>query len=174
MPHLPDFFSGVIMPIFNYSFTVKAPLAQVSDFHHNTAVLKLLTPPPIFAQIHAFEPLGEGSKARFTLWFGPVPIQWEAVHNNVDQNGFTDTQVRGPLKRWHHTHRFIAINDSTTSVDEHIEYEHHAGLKGLVSRLLFSRLALIFLFTARMLITRRHLQRDRKRAQAAGNERPTR
>ena len=157
------------MTIFDFSFTVEASLSEVAGFHHDTSVLKRLTPPPIFAQIHTFEPLGEGSKAAFTLWFGPVPIRWEAVHTNVDQNGFTDTQVRGPLKRWRHTHRFAAINDSTTRVDEHIEYEHHAGLKGVASRLLFSRLALSFLFIARMLITKRHLQRDSKRVQAAGN-----
>jgi ligand-binding SRPBCC domain-containing protein len=147
------------MPIFNYSFTVNAPLAAVSDFHRDTSVLKLLTPPPIFAQIHTYEPLGENSMASFTLWFGPIPIRWQAVHSNVDQNGFTDTQVRGPLKRWRHTHRFAAIDEATTRINEHIEYEHNSGLKGVISRLLFSPMALYFLFTARMVLTRKFVQR---------------
>lgn len=155
------------MAIFDYSFTVDAPLAEVSEFHHDTAVLRVLTPPPIFAQIHAYEPLGENSKASFTLWFGPIPIRWEAVHSNVSRNGFTDSQIRGPLKRWRHTHRFTALNDETTRVDEHIEYEHHSGLKGVISRLVFSRLALHFLFAARKRITRKHVKRIMKREQPA-------
>ena len=64
------------MAVFKYSFTVDAPLVKVSDFHRDTSVLKVLTPPPIIAQIHSYEPLGEGSVARFTLWFGPIPIRW--------------------------------------------------------------------------------------------------
>lgn len=155
------------MPVFDYSFTVNAPVAEVSGFHHDTSVLKQLTPPPLIAQIHAFEPLGEGSKARFTLWFGPVPVRWQVVHVDVDQNGFTDVQVRGPLKQWRHTHRFTATSDHTTRVDEHIEYEHADGLKGLLSRLLFSRLGLTFLFTARKQITRRQVKRLSSRGSPA-------
>lgn len=146
------------MATFNYSFVVAAPVEAVSRFHKDTSVLKKLSPPPIFAQIHDFEPLGEGSKADFTLWFGPIPVHWQAVHQNVSAHGFTDIQVRGPLKKWEHQHRFIPLNAAQTRVSEHIEYEHHSGLKGLFSRLLFSRLGLTLLFTARKLITRRSLK----------------
>lgn len=148
------------MPVFEYTFTVKAPLAAVSDFHHDTRVLKLLTPPPIFVQIHHFEPLGEGSLAEFTLWFGPFPVRWTAIHSDVSQNGFTDSQVRGPLQFWQHTHRFTSLSPDVTQVNEHIEYEHPRGLRGLFSRLLFGRPALKMLFTARARITRRHVERQ--------------
>ena len=63
------------MPVFDYKFTVDAPATAVSNFHHDTRILKKLSPPPIFVQIHRFEPLGEGSKAEFTLWFGPLPLR---------------------------------------------------------------------------------------------------
>ena len=145
------------MAIFDYSFEVAATGEMVSAFHKDTSVLKKLTPPPIIAQIHDFEPLGEGSKADFTLWFGPVPVRWQAVHSDVSLNGFTDTQVKGPLKRWQHQHRFSAIDEETTVVSEHIDYEHDSGLRGLWSRLLFSNLGLFMLFTARKIITRRAL-----------------
>ena len=145
------------MAIFDYSFEVAATVEMVSAFHKDTSVLKKLTPPPIIAQIHDFEPLGEGSKADFTLWFGPVPVRWQAVHSDVSLNGFTDTQVKGPLKRWQHQHRFSAIDEETTVVSEHIDYEHDSGRRGLWSRLLFSNLGLFMLFTARKIITRRAL-----------------
>ena len=147
------------MPTFNYSFEVDAPLTAVSEFHHDTRALKKLSPPPIFAQIHDYEPLGEGSMADFTLWFGPFPIHWVAVHSNVSPNGFTDTQMSGPLKYWQHTHRFTAVSANKTRVDEHIEYAHDTGLRGVVSRLLFSKPGLYMLFTARKLLTQRATRR---------------
>ncbi len=146
------------MQTFDYTFLVNAPVTAVSDFHHDTRILKKLTPPPIFVQIHHFEPLGEGSQAKFTLWFGPIPVRWQAVHTNVSPAGFTDTQVSGPLRHWEHTHRFTAVTPQTTLVHEHIAYAHHHGLRGLLSRLLFAKPGLYLLFTARKLLTRWHLR----------------
>lgn len=148
------------MPEFRYTFTVNAPLSEVRAFHHDTSVLKKLTPFPIFVQISEFEPLAEGSNARFTLWFGPIPVRWHARHSDVGPNGFTDTQVSGPLKAWQHTHRFVALTPNQTRIDEHIIYAHDTGARGLLSRLLFNRPALTFLFSARSVLTRRGLARQ--------------
>lgn len=144
------------MPSFNYEFIVNAPQTAVADFHYNASV-KTLTPFPIIVQLHEFEPMGEGSRADFTLWFGPVPINWKVVHSDVGQNGFTDTQVQGPLKSWQHRHRFIAKDAQTTVVSEHIDYEYKSGIAGLLNRLMYSGPALTMLFTARKMITRRHV-----------------
>ena len=142
------------MQSFNYEFTVKAPQEAVAAFHFDANV-KTLTPFPIIAQLHYHEPVANGSKSNFTLWFGPYPLHWKVVHSDVDQYGFTDTQVRGPLKKWQHTHRFLAQDDGTTLVSEHIEYEYRAGFAGLLNRLMFSAPALTMLFTMRKAITRR-------------------
>jgi len=144
------------VPIFDYTFTVEAPQATVADFHYSSSV-KTLTPFPIISQLHYHEAVGDGSKSNFTLWFGPLPLHWKVVHSDVDQDGFTDTQVRGPLKCWRHTHRFIAAGDELTQVSEHIEYEYERGLRGLTGRLLFSKPALHLLFIARKSITRRQI-----------------
>ena len=148
------------MPTFDYTFTVRAPLVAVTEFHRDTRALKRLTPPPISMQLHKVEPMGEGSVSEFTLWFGPIPIRWVAVHSNVDpQRGFTDTQASGPLKRWRHTHSFTAESSGVTRINEHIEYEHHGGVRGLFTRLMFGRLGLLALFTARKFVTRRALEK---------------
>jgi len=147
-----------MMPVFDYTFTVDAPLTTVSDFHHDTRVLKRLTPPPLIIQVHKFEPMAEGSIGEFTLWAGPIPLHWTAVHTNVSPNGFTDTQKRGPLKFWQHTHRFTAISPTSTQIHEHIEYSYHSGLRGLLTRLLFNNLGLTLMFTARKWITRHALK----------------
>jgi ligand-binding SRPBCC domain-containing protein len=147
------------MPTFDYTFTVDAPRSAVRAFHHDTSVLKKLMPPPIFVQIHHYDPLAEGSVAEFTLWFGPFPVRWKAIHSDVGENGFTDTQVNGLLKKWQHTHRFTPISDDVTQVNEHIEYEYESGIRGLIGRLFFSKPALTLLFTIRKLITRREIRK---------------
>lgn len=144
------------MPTFEYEFIVNAPQSAVADFHYSASI-KTLTPFPIIVQVHYHEPLGEGSRSNFTLWFGPWPVHWKVVHRDVDQNGFTDRQLRGPLKRWQHTHRFIARDDHKTQVSEHIEYEYRSGLSGLLSRLIFSGPALTILFKVREMITRKRV-----------------
>ena len=143
------------MPTFDYDFIVNAPQSAVADFHYSSSV-KTHTPFPIIAQIHHHEPLGEGSRSSFTLWFGPWPLHWKVVHSDVDHNGFTDVQIRGPLKSWRHTHNFIAVDENTTRVSEHIEYEYRSGLAGVFNRLMFSSPSLTMLFTARKMITRQH------------------
>ena len=147
------------MPTFDYQFTVNAPQTAVADFHFKASV-KTLTPFPIIVQLHEVEPLAEGSVADFTLWFGPFPVHWRAVHSAVDQGGFTDTQVAGPLQRWQHSHRFTAVDSATTLVSEHIDYDYKPGLPGLISRLMYSRPALTMLFTARKIITRRQVAKS--------------
>ena len=145
------------MPVFEFQFTVNAPLKSVSGFHFEPSILKTLTPPLLIMQIHKFEPLSEGSVGEFTMWMGPIPVYWQAVHSNVSETGFTDTQAKGPMKSWVHTHRFSTNDNGATIVREHVEFEHFSGLKGLWSRLLFPKPALLVLFHIRKWITRREV-----------------
>ncbi len=143
------------MAVFDYSFTVNAPLVAVSAFHHDTSALKILTPPPTFVQLHDVQPLAEGSVSKFTVWAGPLPIHWTAVHSNVSESGFTDTQAEGVMKRWEHTHRYVPLSVGKTRVVEHIEYEFaSSGKDKLVGHLIFNRAALVGLFTYRKFRTR--------------------
>ncbi|MEM9354332.1 MAG: hypothetical protein AAGA92_15100 [Planctomycetota bacterium] len=147
------------MPTFDYKFTVNAPQEAVRQFHHDTSALKILTPPPTIVQLHDIEPLAEGSVSRFTLWVGPLPLKWKAVHRDVTDQGFTDIQAEGPAKKWEHTHTFVALDDQTTEVREHVEYEHAGGFWGLVTRALFAKPNLYTMFTYRKLATRRALKK---------------
>ena len=146
------------MPVFDYAFTVDAPLDAVRDFHRNTSALKRLTPPPTLVQLHSIEPLAEGSVSEFTLWVGPLPLRWKAVHRDVSAQGFTDVQAAGPAAKWEHTHSFVPLSEGLTEIREHIEFEHKPGLWGLVTRVLFSRPNLLLMFGYRRWVTRRALQ----------------
>ncbi|MDT8307853.1 MAG: cyclase, partial [Anaerolineae bacterium] len=81
------------MARFTYRFTLPAPVAAVRAFHHDPSVLRKLSPPPLFVQVRQAEPLGEGSRADLTMWFGPIPVRWRVVHHGVGPGGFTDQQT---------------------------------------------------------------------------------
>ena len=100
------------MKAYTHRFRVLAPLAQVAEFHRDTKVLRYLTPPPLIVTFNELQPLAEGSVADFTMWFGPLPIHWVAVHSDVNPTtGFTDTQAAGPFEIWVHKSpwQFVSI-----------------------------------------------------------------
>lgn len=144
------------MKVFKHSFRVKAPIQAVADFHGSTTALKKLTPFPVIVQIHHLEPLGEGSMAEFTMWFGPFPVRWNARHVNVDPvHGFTDIQEKGPMLSWRHTHSFKEITKEITEIKDEIQYEYFPGLKYIWTRLLYSPIMLQILFRYRSLVTQK-------------------
>jgi ligand-binding SRPBCC domain-containing protein len=144
------------MPVFDYRFTVPTNIKAVAAFHSSSLALRKLSPPPVVVKIHLAEPLQEGSRSEFTMWIGPLPIRWLAVHSQVHPlTGFTDRQERGPMLRWQHTHRFEALGEKQTLVHERIEYEHQPGWPGWLTRVLFSPLGLRGMFAYRAWVTRR-------------------
>jgi len=92
---------------------------------------------------------------------GPLPLRWKAVHENVTDRGFTDVQAEGPARKWEHTHTFVPLDDRTTEIREHIEFEHKDGFWGVVTRILFSQPNLYLMFTYRKLVTQWFLGRRR-------------
>lgn len=155
------------MPSFRHTFTVQAPLSAVAAFHYDTRALKRLTPPPLFIQLHRFDPLADGAEADFTMWFGPLPVRWLAVHNEVGEFGFVDHQVRGPLAHWQHRHTFQALDEQTTRIVDEITYDHHRGWRGRLTSLVFNRPGLLALFTFRKWATRWSLLPSTQRSQLA-------
>jgi ligand-binding SRPBCC domain-containing protein len=145
-------------PSFTSRFVVPATLEAVARFHADPRALTRLTPPPTVMRVHRLDPLGEGSVSEFTMWVGPIPIRWRAVHSGFKAlKGFTDTQELGPMARWIHRHSYRALGDGNTEVTDQIWYEHPAGWRGILTRALFSKLPLKALFAYRAIATRRAL-----------------
>jgi ligand-binding SRPBCC domain-containing protein len=148
-------------PSFVSRFVVPASLEAVARFHADPKALTKLTPPPTLMRVHRMDPLGEGSVSEFTMWVGPIPIRWRAVHSGFKAlKGFTDTQELGPMARWIHRHSYRAVGDGQTEVLDQIWYEHPSGLRGILTRALFSKLPLKALFAYRAVATRRALRGD--------------
>jgi ligand-binding SRPBCC domain-containing protein len=135
------------MKTFSHRFRVDATLEEVAAFHRDTRILKKLTPFPLWVQIHKMEPLTENSRANFTIWAGPIPLRWEALHTNLSEQGFTDTQIKGPYKYWSHNHHFNSINPETTEIIDEVRASYGEGLFwGLVTRLMWLGMPILFAF----------------------------
>lgn len=148
------------MPEFHTRYLVGAPLSAVAEFHWREDALACLTPPPLRLEVLQREPLAEGSRLRFRLRLGPVAVMWEARHVDVDpQRGFTDEQVEGPLLTWRHRHAFFPLVGDYTLVEEEVRYAYKPGWRHGWTRVVFSPLALRFLFAYRRWALRRALER---------------
>lgn len=129
---------------YKHRFTVQAPLAIVAAFHRDSRALRKLTPPPVWVQFHEVQPMAEGSIADFTMWLGPLPVRWTAVHSQVSQHGFTDTQQHGPFQFWQHNHTFHDLGNGRTEIVDEIQAEPGS----LISRLMWLNLPVLFAYRA--------------------------
>jgi ligand-binding SRPBCC domain-containing protein len=79
----------------------------------------VLTPPPI--QIE------RGTLIAYRLRLHGIPIRWQSVISTWEPPfRFVDEQTRGPYRRWHHEHRFEAVDGGTLCRDI-VDYDVHGG-----------------------------------------------
>jgi len=151
------------VPALDWITRIPAPVDAVARFHAAPRIIRRLTPFVVPMSMHRMDPLAEGSISEFTLWFGPFPVRWTALHIDIDpQAGFTDIQTAGPFPLWRHSHRFRPVPTGGTDIVEHVDYRHGGGWAGLLTRLLFSRMMLFLLFSYRSAVMRWSL-RDARR-----------
>tara|TARA_X000001036_G_scaffold322932_1_gene301372 strand:+ start:1038 stop:2441 length:1404 start_codon:yes stop_codon:yes gene_type:complete len=141
----------VITMHYEHNTAVNAPRQTVWEWHNREGAFDRLTPPwEIMETLSAPPDLSPGGRRvmRFPL-FGPIKGRWIAEHTDlIEGEMFADRMVRGPFKRWWHTHRFVEKGDMTIIEDE-VSYDLPLGFLG---RLFGSRIAskrITQMFTAR-------------------------
>lgn len=73
----------------------------------------------------------DGDRVRLRIHVGGVPLDWVAEHRGfVRDEQFVDRLVDGPVRRWEHTHRFIADGPVRSIVEDTIDYEAPFGSIG--------------------------------------------
>ncbi len=94
-------------------------------WHARDGAFQRLVPPwDNIETIAATGGIQDGAKRIMKLHQGPMSLTWEANHYaHIKDEQFVDEQVRGPFKRWVHTHRFEAIDNSSSRLVDHIDYE---------------------------------------------------
>ncbi len=90
------------------------------------------------------------------LSFLPVRTQWIARITEFEwDHHFADVQQKGPFKRWHHRHEFVAERRNSvdgTLVRDVIEYEVGFGFLGRLANLIFVERQMRVTFAARQKI----------------------
>ncbi len=143
-------------PSFLRRFVVDAPLAAVAAFHEGPDALARLQPPLSGTRFLRVDPLGAGAVTEFTMGPSRLSIRWRALHRDVSPGaGFTDLQERGPMRSWVHRHEYRSLGPARTEVSDRIWYQHPAGPRGLLTRVLFNQGSLSVLFRYRAWATQR-------------------
>lgn len=102
---------------------------------------RILTPAPI-----ALRP---GLLIDYRLRLFGVPFSWQSLIETFEPGRrFTDSQVRGPYRRWHHLHEFTPV-DGGTLMSDCVEYELPLGALGTLAHALFVERSLRRIFDYR-------------------------
>jgi hypothetical protein len=130
---------------------VPRPLTEVFAFFADAANLEAITPPTLRFEILTPRPIPmrPGTLIDYRLRLFGVPFGWRTrIETFEPEVGFTDVQVRGPYRRWHHRHDFFATRDGTLVVDT-VDYALPLGPLGALAHALFVRRTLDGIFTFR-------------------------
>lgn len=83
-----------------------------------------ITPPWIHFKILTALPveMGEGTLLDYQLKLHGIPVRWQTQITNWNPPfQFVDVQLRGPYRKWVHTHTFTSQNNGTL-VKDSVEY----------------------------------------------------
>jgi ligand-binding SRPBCC domain-containing protein len=108
---------------------VPRPKEEVFKFFADAKNLNLLTPPWLHFQFATPLPatMEIGVRLAYRIRLHMIPIGWESeitVWNPPDE--FCDIQIRGPYKKWIHSHTFETYGTGTVMTD-HITYQVLGG-----------------------------------------------
>ncbi len=99
---------------------VPKPIDEVFSFFSDAKNLERLTPPHLRFQVLGLstEQLQEGTRIDYRLKLHGIPFRWQSlIHDWHPVTGFSDTQTRGPYKKWDHSHIFIEQDGGTLICD---------------------------------------------------------
>jgi len=103
--------------------------SQVFDFFADAFNLEQITPP--WLNFHVVTPrpieMHNGALIDYRLRLHGIPIRWKTEICDWDPPfRFTDRQLKGPYRYWHHEHTFLAEGDHTLMRDQ-VDYAVPGG-----------------------------------------------
>ena len=130
---------------------IPRPLVEVFAFFSDAQNLQVITPAFLHFRILTPEPLvlTRGFVMDYRLRLFGVPLHWRSRIETFDPpHSFSDVQLRGPYRRWHHVHHFTAVAGGTQMLDQ-VDYELPGGPLGPLAHGLFVRSTLNHIFDYR-------------------------
>jgi hypothetical protein len=137
---------------------IDAPIEEVFAFFSKPENLGVITPPKMgFRIIERPHGMAVGALTSYRVRIGPVPIRWQTRIERWQPNeGFVDSQLRGPYHCWWHEHRFKADGAGRTIMEDRVLYTPPLGVLGRLVNHFFirSELSAIFAHRARAIALR--------------------
>lgn len=107
-------------------------IEEVFNFFSNEKNLERITPDILNFKVlsKSTENIEAGTLINYKLSLHGIPIKWVTKIERFEKNKlFVDTQIKGPYKKWHHTHSFKELKNGTLMKD-HIIYKLPFGKLG--------------------------------------------
>ncbi len=104
---------------------ISAPAEEVFKWHARPGAIERLSPPwdPLKILIPS-KGIQKGEEVLLEMKAGPFPFKWLARHTDYQENKFfQDRQIKGPFRKWIHSHRFEPDGEDACLLEDHIEYK---------------------------------------------------
>jgi len=129
------------MPSLRTEAVLPLPRDEVFAFFAEAGNLERITPDSLRFEILTPSPIrmGEGVLIDYRIRIGGVPQKWRTRISLWDPPfRFADEQLKGPYRRWFHTHSFEEEENGTRMTD-HVDYELPFGALGRLGHPLIRR-----------------------------------
>ena len=143
---------------------IPLPPEEVFPFFEDAYNLEDITPPFLGFRVVTPRPIDmrAGALIEYRLKLHGVPVRWRTQIESFDPpHTFTDVQLSGPYKLWHHTHVFEPDGRGGTVMRDRVLYELPFGPLGEVAHSLFVKRDLRRIFDFRQVTVARRLDFDR-------------
>ena len=119
--------------VFIYRSKMPASAEEVFDFRASSGALEKLTPPweksKVVARTGGIEQ--PGSRVTLRVSVGPVSQNWVAEHRECQPGRmFRDVMVSSPFPLWVHTHSFVPESETSSWLEDRVEFELPLGWLG--------------------------------------------